>query len=515
MNAASFMASLPIVVLAAAAVLAMAAVAVFPRGRLTFWFALCGLAISLIVTLATPADVYARIGPLCVIDAYALFFTGLIAASAFLVVLLSRAYVRECVTRAEEYYLLLLLATLGAAVLVASQHFASFFLALELLSVSLYALIAYPRLQERALEAGLKYLVLAAVSSAFLLFGMALIYAQTGTMEFARLATWLGNAAGGTLDAATAIGRASSGRGLDPWILGGLALVVVGFGFKLAVVPFHMWTPDVYQGAPAPIAAFVATVSKGAVMALLLRFVGLLGLTREGPLTTLLTLIAMASMFAGNLLALLQRDLKRLLAYSSIAHLGYMLVALLASGPAAAAAVGFYLVAYSVTTLGAFGVITVLSTGRGASGDLDALDDYRGLGRRHPWLAGVLAVMLLSLAGIPLTAGFVGKFLVVAAGVRGHLWTLVVLMVVNSAIGIYYYLRVIVAVYLQPGVTATVPVVDDVALSTAGSARRPVPLAAGIALAVLTAALFWLGVYPGPVLRILQVVARRLVTPGG
>src|SRR5205823_6514881 len=212
-------------------------------------------------------------------------------------------------------------------------------------------------------------------------------------------------------------------------------------GFKLAVVPFHMWTPDVYEGAPAPVTAFVATVSKGAVVALLLRYLVQTGASTYRPVLLALSLIAVASMLVGNVLALLQHNVKRLLAYSSIAQLGYLLVALVAGGPRAAEAVTYYMVAYMVTTLCAFGSVTVLS---GTTADADTLEVYRGLFWRRPGVAVVLAAALLSLAGMPLTAGFVGKFYVLAAGVESALWLLVVLVVCNSALGLFYYLRLVV-----------------------------------------------------------------------
>jgi NADH-quinone oxidoreductase subunit N len=211
------------------------------------------------------------------------------------------------------------------------------------------------------------------------------------------------------------------------------------------LLPFHLWTPDVYEGAPAPVTAFVSTASKGAVFAVILRYFSMVGVLSR-PIFVIFTIIAIASMFTGNLLALFQSNVKRILAYSSISHLGYILVTLLASGAMAATAAAFYLSAYFITTLGAFGVVTVLSE---KDRDADSMDDYRGLAWRRPWLAGVFTAMLLSLAGIPLTAGFVGKFYVAAAGVGSGLWLLVIILAVNSALGLYYYLRIIVALYMR------------------------------------------------------------------
>jgi len=361
-------------------------------------------------------------------------------------------------------------------VLAAATHFASFFLGLEILSVSLYAMAAHLPGRRRGVEAALKYLVLAATSAAFLLFGMALVYAQSGGLGFAQLAP------------------TPSQQPLSGLILpAGLALMIVGIGFKLALVPFHLWTPDVYQGAPAPTAAFIATVSKGAMFVVLLRLFRPLNLDPAGALFQVFVVIAAASMFTGNLLALLQSNVKRMLAYSSIAHLGYLLVAFLAAGPLADAAVAFYLVAYFATMLGAFGVVGALS---GPDRDADAMSDYQGLAWRRPWLAAAMTAMLLSLAGIPLTAGFVGKFYVLAAGAASHLWWLVLVLVVNSAIGLFYYLRVMIAMFAP----ATAGPEDIPGVEPRASTPGALPLA-GLALAALTLLVLWLGVDPSTLMR--------------
>jgi NADH-quinone oxidoreductase subunit N len=277
-------------------------------------------------------------------------------------------------------------------------------------------------------------------------------------------------------------------------LLAGLALTVVGVGFKLAAVPFHMWTPDVYEGAPTPVTAFIATVSKGGVLALLIRlFIRVNPAARS--LFAVLAIIAVASMLGGNLLALLQRNVKRILAYSSIGHLGYLLVAFLAGGALGVTAATFYLATYFLSSLGAFGVVGVLS---GAEGDADNLDDYRGLFWRRPWLAGMLSITLFSLAGIPLTAGFVGKFLILTAGVGAAYWLLAIILVVSSVIGLFYYLRIIVAMILQspagPG----------------GSKTLPPRLAGSLVLAALALALVGLGVYPGPLVQLIRAMVENL-----
>ncbi len=358
--------------------------------------------------------------------------------------------------------------------LAAARHFAAFFLGLEVLTVSLYALIAYPRVRHGHIEAGLKYLVLAAASAAFLLFGMALVYAETGTMEFPRIAA----------------ARAGLDTAADLVLLAGLALVVVGIGFKLAVVPFHLWTPDVYEGAPAPVAGFIATVSKGAVLALLLRLAAAIDLNADTALYWAFAVIAVASMLVGNLLALLQNNVKRILAYSSIAHLGFLLVAYLAGGGLARTALTFYLAVYFAATLTAFGVVSVLSP---PERDADDLADYRGLFSRRPWLAGAFTAALLSLAGIPFLAGFVGKVYLVAAGAEAGLWAPVIVLVVASVIGLFYYLRIISAMYVAAPPASEAPVL------------RPARGRAGVALlGVLTLALIGLGVYPGPLIDLIE-----------
>jgi NADH-quinone oxidoreductase subunit N len=484
-NAGDVITLLPFTALTVSAVLVMLAGTFHSSHRLTVGLTLGGLAWTLAMLPVTASRDHRQVTPLLVLDGYTLFFVGLLALTTAGVVLLSYGYLERREQHPHDYYTLLLLATLGAATLVASTHFASFFLGLEILSISLYTLIAYPRLREGFVEAGVKYLVLAAVTAAFLLFGMALVYGVLGRMTLAGLAA----------------PRLPGGAADTSLLIGGFALIVVGIGFKLGVVPFHMWTPDIYQGAPAPVTAFIATVSKGAMVALLLRYFRTVGLHPHDTLWIIFAIIAAASMIAGNLLALLQRNVKRLLAYSSIAHLGYLLVAFLAAGTTAAVAVSFYLVAYFVTTLGAFGIVSELS---GVEQDADDIDDYRGLAARRPLLAGTFAAVLFSLAGIPLTIGFIGKFYLVAAGAGSHLWWLLIVLVVSSTIGLYYYTRIVVAMYVrQPNAmpsTATLVRVGAVAGSPAGSS----------VLVVLAGLLLFFGVYPTPLIRLLEHVVTSL-----
>ena len=477
MTVADLGAILPLLVLSGAIVVLMLAIAFFRSHFLAFVLSLAGLALAFGTLFVVPWGAPRQVTPLLVVDGYSLFFQGLILAGSFAVVLLAYGYMERMAIEREEFYLLILLATLGSIVLAGATHFASFFLGLEILSVSLYALLAYVRRRRVCVEAGLKYLVLAGASSAFLLFGMALVYNELGTMEFARMA------------------QVAGGSGVrQVLLLTGLAMMLVGFGFKLAVVPFHLWTPDVYEGAPAPATAFVATVSKAASFAILLRFFSQLDIHQQPSLILAVSIIAIASMLVGNLLALRQDNVKRMLAYSSISHLGYVLVAFLAAGPYGPTAVAFYLVAYVVTTLGTFGVVTVLS---GSDRDADMIEDYQGLFWRRPWLAAGFTAMLLSLAGIPLTAGFFGKYYVFVAGAQSNLWLLAVMIVIGSGIGLYYYLRLASAMYAQP--------VDQVV-------KPPVSFSfvASALLVALVVLLFLFGTFPSPLIDLIQGTVGRL-----
>jgi NADH-quinone oxidoreductase subunit N len=341
--------------------------------------------------------------------------------------------------------------------------------------VALYVLIGYLAGDERSVEAAVKYLVLAGATSGFLLFGMGLVYVMTGQMGVAGVAEALG-----------------AQDGLDVIVVLGAAMLFVGVGFKLAVVPFHMWTPDVYEGAPTPVAAYIATVSKGAVVAVIVRFLRPVSLDEGSALFLALAVVAAASMIGGNVLALRQDNVKRILAYSSIAHLGYILVAFLATDGNAVTAVVFYLVAYTATNLVAFGVVSELST---RDHEAERLADYDGLARRRPVAAATMAVALFSLAGIPLTAGFLAKVYLLTAGTGSALWALVVILVLSSTIGLYYYTRIIVAMYVREPAGAAAP-----------RAARP----AAVVLVAFSLVVLVLGVYPGPLLDVIQAAASTL-----
>lgn len=414
--------------------------------------------------------------PLLHIDAFGLGYVALAIAIALCVLAIGYRYVDSRESNPEEYYVLLLIATAGAAAMALSTHFVSFYLGLEILSVAQYGLMAYFRRDRRGTEAGMKYLVLAAASAAFLLFGMALVYAEIGSMTFAGMIA------------------ASSDQMNNSVVLLGVAMMCASIGFKLSIVPFHYWTPDIYDGAPLSVVAFASTAGKLGVFAVLVRyFVVPLSPVSEA-LVPFIAVTAVASMALGNVMALAQTGLKRLMAYSSIAHMGYVSVALLSYGAMAAQTVTFYLLGYAVASLTVFGVMMVLSAATGS--DVDRIDDYRGLLRAHPVLGGVLVTGLLSLAGIPLTAGFFGKVYVVLAGAQEGMWPVLVVLAISSVAGAWYYLRVVITVCSAPSADASpVPAAAIPALSTT-------------LLAVLAALVVAFGAYPAPILSLVQALHR-------
>jgi len=487
MSSSDILGLLPLLLVAADSFLVLLAAAFIRRLSVSFALAILGLAAGLVsVGFVWPLAPYGA-GSFLTFDRFVLFGVGLILAGTLFAAISSWAYLRGRGGERGEYFFLLLLSSVGACILAASASFASFFLGLELLSVGLYALIAWRRERGSGTEAAIKYLVLAGASSGFLFFGMALVYAASGSMEISALA---------------------SAAGKDLLAAAGLGMMVVGIGFKLAVAPFHFWTPDVYDGSPAPVSGYIATVSKGAMAVLLARlFAPAVGdPSRGGAFFWIFAVVAGLSMFVGNLLALREDNVKRILAFSSIAHLGYLLVAFIAGGGEGLRAVAFYLVAYFATTLGAFAVVSALSP---PERDADSIEDFRGLARRRPWMAGVFTAALLSLAGLPLTAGFVGKFVILRASGGSQLWILAVILAVNGAISLFYYLRIVSAMFREPsdgeaaaGAPAGSAASGDGSATARGVAAEPlaVPAIAAFALLVLTLAVVALGVYPAPIL---------------
>ena len=479
---------MPLLMVTGTAVVAMTIVAIKRSYGLTVLVTVAGLLLSALVAANMMSFTNQQVTPLLLIDQYSLFFTVVTCLSAAAIAILSYPYLQNLEDQREEYFLLLGVATIGAVVMVSSNHFVSTILGLETLSMSLYGMVAYPvHVKDSAkfpLEASVKYLVLSAAASGFMLFGMALVYAQTGTLAFASV-TELAN--GETV-------------GLGPgFSIIALLMIVAGMAFKLSLAPFHMWTPDVYEGSPIPATTYLATIGKAGMFVVLLRFIETSQALEFESIVLVLSLLAAASILAGNLLALLQDNLKRILAYSSIAHMGYVLIAIIASfyseGRISIEAVTFYLLAYMIMSLGAFGVASVLSS---SASEHDDISHYSGLFWRSPWLAVVFTGMLLSLAGIPLTVGFIGKFYLFFAGVEAALWMLLAALIIGSGIGLYYYLRIVYRMVLSAK--------DD----SAALGNGAVSLSAYGVLAILFLLLLVLGVYPAPVMNIIESISATI-----
>lgn len=432
----------PMMVVALTALVVMIAIAL---KRSHFWSAtlsVAGLNIALIMVLLQAFGVWA-VTPaesgLFVIDNFAYFNMGVILISSLACCTLAYGYFDTFKDNKDELYFLMLISTLGAMMMACANHLASFFMSLELLSVPMYGMLAYTFLRARSLEAGIKYLILSATASATLLMGMAFIYANTGVLDF------------------TGIAKALFERNaVSPLMVAGAVMMLVAVAFKLSVAPFHSWVSDVYEGAPAPISAFLASVSKVAMMALAIRFFAVSAVPALPSVEAVLIVLVASSIVLGNLLAIHQNNLKRLLAYSSVAHIGYALVALVSLGSGSVGIISMYMAIYALTSVGAFGVIALMSSPykeRGhtsVSGEADDLRFYQGLFWRRPVLTAVLTVMLLSLAGIPATAGFITKFTVIFGAVQGMKFYLAGLIILGSAMGLYYYLKVLVALYQKP-----------------------------------------------------------------
>lgn len=448
-------------------------------GRRSGYLALAGLVAALGWVVGDAGGVRPVFDGALAADGPSVGFSVVLIVAGMLSVLLGMDFLRREGLERDEYYVLLLLATAGGLAMAAASDLVVVFVGLEVLSISLYVLSGFDKARAESREAALKYLLLGAFASAFFLYGTALLYGTVGTTRLAEI--------GGKLQQA--------GAGPRPLLWGGIALVLVGVGFKLALVPFHTWAPDVYQGAPTPVTAFMSVISKTAAFAALVR---LLAVALPGQLaftSTVLAILSVLTMTVGNAMALLQDDIKRLLAYSSIAQAGYILVALVAGGELGPAAVLFYLLAYAFTNLGAFAV--VLASQRGGGGQL-VVGDLAGLGFRRPWLAAALTLFLLSLTGIPLTAGFVGKLYLFSAAVQANWVWLAVVAVLNSVVSAFYYLRLVMAMYMREG-------------GVASEAERP-GWALSLALGICVAGVLVLGLMPGPALDWARDAVRLVLT---
>jgi NADH-quinone oxidoreductase subunit N len=462
----------PAVVLAVTGFVLMLLDLLPPRGRREHmaFVGLAGVVVALIVSILLWGSDVTGFQGMAVLDNLGLFATLVIGYATGLMLLESIDYLKRRGMESGEFYILVLFSAAGMVIMAGANDLIVVFLGLETMSLALYVLAGFFRTRIEAGEASMKYFLLGAFASGFFLYGIALIYGATGSTNLHKIGA-----------------AVTAGASRDPLLLIGFGLLLVGFGFKISAVPFHMWTADVYEGAPTSVTAFIATGSKAAAFAALLRL--LLESLRplQGEWVWLFWVLAVLSMTLGNVVAIAQQNLKRMLAYSSIAHVGYMLIGIVAGGGLGGGSVLFYLLVYTFTTAGAFGVILLLERG---GEEAVGIDDTAGLATRHPLAALALALFLLSLVGIPPTAGFVGKFYLFGAAVRsGYVW-LAVIGVLNSAVAAYYYLRVIVSMYMR---------------EPEGTPAVIMPSFAG-ALAVVVAlwGVIQLGVFPAPLFDLAQ-----------
>jgi NADH-quinone oxidoreductase subunit N len=434
------------------------------------WLALAGVGVT---ALANALLLGMRAGPdaaMVAMDHFRVFINFVILGSAALTLLMAQGYLDRRGINRGEFQALVLFATLGMMVMAGARDLLMVFIGLELMSIPIYCLVGFDRLDERSVEGALKYFLLGAFSSAFFLFGIALTWGATGTTDIGLIGRLL----------------LSGASKSTPLLWAGMAMLMVGFGFKTAAMPFHMWTPDAYDGAPTPVTALMSTGVKAAAFASFIR-VFVIGFGGDiGRWQQVGFLIAAVTMVGANLIALTQGSLKRMLAYSSIAHAGYLLVALLSASEDGAAAFLFYLLVYTLMTAGAFAVL--IANAREASGDERvALEDWAGFAREKPVLAGALSIFLLSLAGFPLTAGFLGKLYILRAAIAAGLTPLAVVLVLSSLVSYFYYLRVIVVMYMSP----------PAAEGSYRAARLPGPAMTGVSVAaVLVVLLFFAGTVP-------------------
>ena len=432
---------LPLVALAAWACLLLLVDLFIPANRksLTALLAALGLAISLGLNLANVSDPVIGFGGKVVYDGFAAFLNSLLPITGILTIALAHGYLKRMGLEKGEFYSLLLFSISGMMLMAQAADLIVIFLALELLSIPLYVLAALARPKVESEEAGLKYFLLGSFATGFVVYGIALVFGATGSTSLDSIAAAVGGEALSTMNSTL--------------LMIGAALILVGFGFKIAAVPFHMWTPDVYQGSPTAVTAFMAAGAKIAGFAALMR-VFITAFSPLSPdLTPVLWVLSALTMIIGNLIAISQTNIKRMLAYSSIAHAGYILMAFVAFGnpqvaPVSVAAGLFYLAAYTITNFGVWGVVIALEKSEGKGMEIT---DYAGLGRRHPGLAASMTVFMLSLTGMPPTLGLVGKFFLFRAAIEGGFIWLAVIGVLTSLISAYYYLRVVVTMYMREG----------------------------------------------------------------
>jgi NADH-quinone oxidoreductase subunit N len=413
-----------------------------PKGRKgwTAFLAALGLAAAMGLALAHAGQEGVAFSGMVVLDGFSSFLDVVFLASGLLGIALAYGYLNRMGIERGEFYALLLFSVVGMMLMAQAGDLIVIFLALELLSIPLYVLSAFARPRLDSEEAGLKYFLLGAFSTGFVVFGIALVFGATGTTDLTGIVSALAGSVSGLVVSL-------------PLLAIGAALILVGFGFKVAAVPFHMWTPDVYQGAPTPVTGFMAVGAKAAGFAAILRIFVTAMPALDANLVPVLWGLAALTMLVGNLLAISQSNIKRMLAYSSIAHAGYILMALVAygkplvAGQAVASAL-FYLVTYALTSFGSWGVVIAMEKAEGRGLEIA---DYAGLGRKRPLLAAAMTIFMLSLTGVPPTLGLIGKFYVFRTAIQGGFIGLAIIGVLTSLISAYYYLRVVVVMYMREG----------------------------------------------------------------
>ncbi|MXP67314.1 NADH-quinone oxidoreductase subunit NuoN [Pantoea sp. Aalb] len=472
---------LPLLIIGCTVIIVMLAIAWQRSHLINVFLTVFGLNLALISLLFVAHNGSMDVTELLRVDKYSIFYSGIILLASLATCTFSYLWLSGNFPYSKnEFYILLLIATLGGQVLTGANHLATLFIGIELISLPLFGMIGYAFHQKRTLESALKYTILSATTSAFLLFGIALVYINFGNLSFINISQYIHH---------------NANILKQPLLLLGLGMMLISFFFKLSLAPFHLWTPDVYQGTPAPVLTFFATASKIAIFVVMIRLFIYVPFTDNNTISFILKFIALISILFGNVMAISQSNIKRLLGYSSIAHFGYLLIVLITikNHQLSLEATGVYLTGYLFSSLGAFGVVSLMSSPYSGQ-DIDSLYSYRGLFWHRPVLSAAMTVMMLSLAGIPMTLGFIGKFYVIASSVHAHLWWLTLAIVIGSAIGLYYYLRVTVSFYLSPPEKHTHDILADWEF-TAG----------GIVVLLCTILVILLGIYPQPLIKLVQI----------